>query len=301
MKRFDIIIFLNIFLLFIISNFLQGCTLKDKLTGYLLIPMSTALDQNVGIFTIDLKNNEQLNKYFLDKKYKYVSFPVMKDGNLYCIAQNTKDNYYAIVEIKENRVSEIIKSDRKIISYSIEPNEKIVFIQEQNSRSYIFSKSAQGGRITRLYDGEIDEESKPIIDSDGSVIFVSRDDRIFNIKRVHDNGEIKSLVNGRYPLLMNAGTDLIYYKSRSIMRYNLSNRKEKRIKSDITLEETPVLSPDEKYLAFFEIDYVSTFGGEWTDFLSIMSLNSREKRHIKAYNKARIRLTLSGIDWVDNK
>lgn len=298
--RFDKVILLKMSLIFIISNLFQGCTLKDELTGFLLVPMSTTLNQNTGIYSIDLKNDEHPNKYFWDENYKYIRFPTIRDKSLFCLAQNVKSNYYAIVEIRGNRILEVFKSDKKIINYAIKPNEKIIFIQEENDKLYLFSKSIKDDHIIRLYEGGIDEESRPIIDSDGSIIFVTIDNKIFSIKRVHDNGTLEQLVFGRYPLLMNAGADLIYYKSRSIMKYNLLERKEKRLKTKITLLETPFLSPDEKYLAFYETDYVSPIGGEWTDFLSVMSLNSREKRHIKAYNKARMALSLKGIDWVDN-
>ena len=298
--KFDKTILLNVSLLFIVSNFLVGCTLKDELTGFLLVPMGTTLNQNTGIYSIDLKTDEQLSKYFWNENYQYVRFPTIKNQSLYCLAQNVNSNYYAIIEIRGNQVLEVFKSNKKIISYTIEPNEKIVFIQEENGKLYLFSKHIKNDHITRLYEGGIDEKSRPIIDSDGSIIFAAIDNKIFNIKRVRHNGAIEQLMNGRYPLLMNAGADLIYYKSRSIMKYNLLKRKEKRLKSKITLLETPVLSPDEKYLAFYETDFVSPLGGEWTDFLSVLSLNSRQKKHIKAYNKARITLNLRGINWVDS-
>lgn len=169
-----------------------------------------------------------------------------------------------------------------------------------DKKTYLFSYNLKNGSAIKIYDEEFDNESKPIICSDKSVIFVTNRNNTFYVNRLYSNGKIEKLVNGQYPLLIGKETGLIYYSSRSIFYYDMLKHKKKRIKKNITLLESPTISPDENYISFYEIDYVAPFVGEWNDFLSILSLKSLNKKHIEAYYKVRGRLRLSGVFWTDS-
>lgn len=298
--RFDKILLLNMSLLFIMSNFLQGCTLKDELTGFLLVPMRLNLNDNVAIFSIDLKNGEKLKEYFASENYTDICSPIKVNQSLFCAAKKIKDDCYVVLEVNKSNISEIFRTDTKIISFDLKQNKFIVFIKEINKKAYLFSYNFNNGSITKIYDGEIDIESKPIICKDDSIIFVAAKDNAFIVNRLYRDGKIEQLVNGRYPLLIDKETGLIYYTSRSIFWYDMMKHKERRIKKNINLLETPTLSSDEKYISFYESDYVASFGGERTDFLSVLSLKSHDKRHINVYNRARGKLRLSGVFWTDS-
>ena len=298
--KFDKTILLNVSLLFIVSNFLVGCTLKDELTGFLLVPMRLNLNDNIAIFSIDLKSGEQLKEYFSSEEYTDICSPLKVNQSLFCAAKSTKDNYYVILRVSKNNTSEMLRTDTKIISFALKRDEFIVFIKEIDKKAYLFSYDFNKGNVTKIYASEVDNESKPIVCKDGSIIFVTGKNNTFIVNRLYRDGKIEELVNGRYPLLIDAETGLLYYSSRSILRYDMLKHKEKRIKKKVTLLESPALSPDGKYISFYERDYVSPIGGERVEFLSVLSLKSHNKKHIMAYNKGRGSLRLSGAFWADS-
>jgi len=55
----------------------------------------------------------------------------------------------------------------------------------------------------------------------------------------------------------------------------------------------PIISPDKKFIAFVELESPH---GVPVEFLSIMSVNGKQKKHIDAYNKGG--KILRGLGWI---
>lgn len=267
-------------------------------SGFLLVSVGLSFNENSGVYSINLGKEHSLKEYIITDKFDYLSFPIVIGSSLFCIGENTKNQYFSIVEVKNKKVKEILKSRNKIHTFSLVPQKRIVYISEINNQSLLYSYDQNSQISTQLYKGEVDKNSKPIICSDGSIIFVAKEKKGEMIKILLQDGRITGLTPGKYPIIIESQNRLLFYNSGSIYSVNLVDKKIRVIVKHIVLLETPVLSPDKQYIAFFESDYVSFFSGEWANYLSVLSLKNKRKIHINSWSNAKI--CKSGLDWIQN-
>ncbi len=275
-----------------------------EIKGKILIPMGFDTSDVNALYVIDLENNEEIRSYFIHADYNYLSSPFNTPKSTWLSAKNVKNNYYSIIQIIEKeRILEHYKSDSPIKYPTLKGENNIVFIMEDNKVPYLYEYNITYKTIKKIYSGIIDSNSKPIVASDGSILFVSKNSNNYTVNLLTTDNDIRELVQGRFPIWLEEGTKLLFSQDKSLLIYNVNGKdKYQKIEKSIMLRETPVLSPDKQYIAFVEYSYDSPSGKfvlpkNPVDVLSVMKINGKDKKHIWAYSKTRI--ITSGLQWIE--
>jgi len=91
----------------------------------------------------------------------------------------------------------------------------------------------------------------------------------------------------------------LYYERGDLFIFDTEKNKSKIFKRDIVPCETPVISPDNKFIVFYEDKPVSKLGSETAVVLTMMDLHNKQKMQVKAYSKSRILYDGKGILWLE--
>lgn len=283
----------------------------------ILVTMAYDYNDKYQVSSINIKEESTNSDYLKLDGYDEIRF-VNKTGiQIYCVGKKTDSNDYSLLVVEGNKTQEIMKLQNEII-FPTQWNNEIIFISGEKEMNFLYAYDLNSKSIKRLYDGNVDKYSRPIVNQDGSIIFVTNKKETngtihsntdgngiitftesYKIKMLQKNGTIQELIEGRFPLWISSGSKLLFSKSGDLKVYDIKKNKISSLKKKIYLIETPSISPDGKYLAFFEYDYVGLFGSESTEFLSVMGVNGKSKIHVKEYNNSKKRLFPSGIEWIE--
>jgi Tol biopolymer transport system component len=180
------------------------------------------------------------------------------------------------------------------------PSKNILYLGlDKNNNSYIgvYSSAKKEDKVLRKAD--INTDCRPSVSQSGSTLFVtkSEDENLINI--MDAEGNIKEILKGDYPVWLEDDKKFIYYCDRDIRIYDLLTNKSQKIKKSISIKATPVISPDKKYMAIFELDTVAFFGGETVDYLRIIPIADDGKAEVSAFHKTRRTDSWGGLEWIE--
>ena len=307
MNKKSYIVFFTILIIIVFLYLRNG----GKTTGQILMSMTYGLDKKEGLFLISMEGDKQVLEYYIPNEYIEVRFPIKKDENVYFVGKNVAGNYYTLIKLEEdNHVVEILKSESLIYFPTFLDEENVVFIKEseQNRKIYnLYNYNINTSKTTTIFNKPVDHKSKPIVSKGGSILFVA-DMREANLTAkesyvediqimiMHPDGIIKELVDGKYPLLLEESNKILYYKDRSFRFYNLQNNKIKILKKNISVLESPVLSPDKKHIAFYEYGSKYFFDGVADVHYNTMSITGKNKKRVKEYTWGPV--LPRGAEWI---
>lgn len=289
---------LSIFIIVSMLMFTSCKEVSNSLDGKLIVPMATDVHGRHNLYSIDLENNGRAEVYFEGTDYDNIRFPAEIGNGFICVAKNLKKNYYTILKVSGNEVREIFKANEDLYYPILINDNNIIFIKKENQEAYLYKYNIQSQMEEKVFDGKVDPESRPVLASDGSLLFVSNESDEYIIRMLKKDGSIKNVVKGGNPFWLEEGKKLIYYTSWSLHIYDIENNKDRVFKKNIVLIETPVLSPDKRHIVFYEYDKTVLIGSETSEFLSVMTIEGKKKTHIKAYSQAKRLLGDNGIMWL---
>jgi len=288
-KKNVVIIAIVLAILIILANEFRLNWMEKKLTeeldGKILATMKLSENENCSIYSMSLNEDGKIEKYFGDDSYDEILFAQKRDSDFICTAKNLKTGYYTILQVKENKINEIMTSQTHIMyPILLDNDEEIVFVQG----SCLYKYNIKNKSLTTIYDDPSTLINNPMILSDDSIIFATDE----NILRLYSNGETEKLARGISPTWLEQGKNFIYFdnKERSVIIYDISTKIKKVIKKNISIRSSIQVSPDKKYIIFFE----RREGGPTVPFLKVMTIDGwQAKKGISKYSGF-----ISPIYWI---
>lgn len=295
-----------------LSNLL-GCSKNDwKPSGNLLLPMAKRND-TLGVYSIDLSNNLDIVKVFVDKQYAEINYPSVSEMGMLCVGYS-ESGIYSILNVDNGKAERLYQGYDKIFYPQCYDENSIVFVmKDEADNAYLYSCDLENNSLNKIYNGIVDIQSRPFLSSDGSILFVAENKKIgedrkekssYTIMQIDGKKEVKQIIQGRFANWLNEGKQIIYDKGGSLYTYDIESSKSNRIKKGINFLCTPVFIGDNDTIAFIERDCIGGFSSGEVPYLTIMNISS--SREIKTdlwsavskYNIYSIRNS-EGFEWVE--
>lgn len=295
-----IYLFTSIIILIVI----QGCSKNNSnevkdFTGTLLWSATYGTNPT-KIYGSDLKKSlSEPILYYSNDDYKRIYFPSKTENSMIYVGINQeKEN--DIIEVVNGVATSLLKKDDEILFPVMLPNKNILYLGiDKNSNSYMGMYSSAKKEDKVLRKGDINTDCRPSVSTSGSTLFVTKSEDVNWINIMDDDGDIKEILKGEYPVWLEDEKKFLYYYDRDIRIYNLLTNKSQNIKKSISIKATPVISPDKKYMAILEMDTVAFFGGETVDYLRIIPITDGEKSEVSAFHKTRKTDSWGGLEWIE--
>ena len=301
MRKYKLIYF---FIIIIILIAIQGCSKNNSnevkdLTGTLVWSANYGTNPT-KIYGSDL--NKSLSEpilYYSNDDYKRIYFPSKTENSMIYVGIN-QEGENDIFEVANGVAASLLKKDDEILFPVMLPSKNIIYLGiDKNNNSYmgIYSSTKKEDKV--LGKEDINTDCRPSVTKNGSTLFVTKSEDENWINIMDSDGNIKEILKGEYPVWLEDEKKFIYYYDRDIIIYNLLTNKSQKIKKNITMEATPVISPDKKYMAIFELDTVAFFGGETVDYLRVIPIADGEKAEVSAFHKTGRIESWGGLEWIE--
>lgn len=313
-KKFRRVTFLIVIACMLTS--LLGCSRNDwKPEGKLLIPMARK-NETLGIYSLDLSNNQSVEEVFLDKQYIEIRYPSTSDRGMLCVGY-TESGTYSVLNIKDSKAKILYQTEYEIFHPQYYGENCIVFIMmDEADTAFLYTYDLKNSSLDKIYDDRVDFESRPVLNNDGVILFVAEDKILsekqkekssYTIMQIEGGKEAKLITQGRYANWLNGGKQIIYAKGLSLYTYDIASSKPTRIKKGINLLCTPVFVGDNDVMAFYQRDDTVGFSSVTMRFLTIMHISSGGK--IKTlyknvmldvvYKYNIFSTSVQGLEWVE--
>lgn len=190
----------------------------------------------------------------------------------------------------------------------IRNGQEIVFIRQLDKKAnenYLYKYSIADHKIIRISDQRVIADSQPIESPDGSIIFsiIKGSHQIGDctfvkdglIKQLRPDGVIQELTEGRFPVWLEEGKSFFFYDdvSHNLVLFDIGSKKKKVISRDIKVQSQPIVSPDRKFLLFFE-GIPNNFDGLLVSHWRVMTVDGLAKRDVETHD---IRIGWDGMQW----
>jgi len=267
------------------------------------------------IYSIELENgDEKVGKYFENEQYGEINFPYKRNGDFICTAKNLEKNYYVVLQIKQGEIRELMTSETRIYyPLLINNDEDIIFnagvfssmgkIKEIPDRYGLFIYNIKNKSVAEFCQNPISKRSTNFrLSQSGAILFFAGE----YVKILHPDKTLQDVVEGLFPVWFEEDKSIIYYdiRSKSLILYDISTAKKQIIEQEIKIDSTFVLSPDKKYIAYFEWVPVQP-GGDLAKFgekqiISIVTIDGSVKRKIYDEDLTNNHLGWdNGLDWIE--